>query len=287
MSCCCRSVHTARHSPGIPKFYRWLSERFPLVNQAIGSGSLPEFDNLYLDMNGIIHNCSHGNDPNLKLSEDEMFVRVFKYLEKLFEIVRPRKLLFMAVDGMFFFASSSLLATTAHPAGVAPRAKMNQQRARRFKTKKAALEAAEAAAKRGEPAPEAEPFDSNCITPGTEFMDRLTAHLRFFIRKKIAEDAEWQRPVVVLSGPDVPGEGEHKIMEYIRIRKATPEYEPNERHCMYGLDADLVMLSLVTHEPRFCLLREVVSYSGGNQGKPIREVLDNPCKEHFILFQIG
>lgn len=164
---------------------------------------------------------------------------------------------------------------------------MNQQRARRFKTKKAALEAAEAAAMRGEPPPDTEPFDSNCITPGTEFMDRLIAHLRFFIRKKIAEDAEWQRPVVILSGPDVPGEGEHKIMEYMRIRKASPEYMPNERHCMYGLDADLVMLSLVTHEPRFCLLREVVSYSGGNQGKPIREVLDNPCKEHFILFQIG
>lgn len=50
-------------------------------------------------MNGIIHNCAHGNDPNLKLTEDEMFVRIFKYLEKLFEIVRPRKLLFMAVDG--------------------------------------------------------------------------------------------------------------------------------------------------------------------------------------------
>ena len=91
-----RSTHLCL---GIPKFYRWLSERYPLVNQAIGSGSLPEFDNLYLDMNGIIHNCSHGNDPTLKLSEDEMFVRVFKYLEKLFEIVRPRKLLFMAVDG--------------------------------------------------------------------------------------------------------------------------------------------------------------------------------------------
>ncbi len=164
---------------------------------------------------------------------------------------------------------------------------MNQQRARRFKTKKAAQEAAETAAKRGDAPSDVEPFDSNCITPGTEFMDRLTAHLRFFVRKKIAEDPEWQKPVVILSGPDVPGEGEHKIMEYIRIHKAAPEYVPNERHCMYGLDADLIMLSLVTHEPRFCLLREVVSYTGGNQGKPIREVLDNPCKEHFILFQIG
>lgn len=43
-------------------------------------------------------------------------------------------------------------------------------------------------------------FDSNCITPGTPFMQRLGEHLRFFIRKKISEDAAWQVPVIVFSG---------------------------------------------------------------------------------------
>ena len=43
-------------------------------------------------------------------------------------------------------------------------------------------------------------FDSNCITPGTPFMARLAAHLRYFFRKKISEDPAWQRPLVVFSG---------------------------------------------------------------------------------------
>lgn len=68
-------------------------------------------------MNGIIHQCSHPNDDDVhfRISEDKIFADIFHYLEVLFRIIKPRKVFFMAVDG------------------VAPRAKMNQQRGRRFR----------------------------------------------------------------------------------------------------------------------------------------------------------
>lgn len=85
---------------GIPKFYRWLSERYPLLNMPVtATEAPPEIDNLYLDMNGIIHNCTHANDPNLKLTETEMVLRIFNYLDKLIQIMKPKKLVFLAIDG--------------------------------------------------------------------------------------------------------------------------------------------------------------------------------------------
>ncbi len=217
-------------------------------------------------MNGIIHNCTH-NDSGASIekhvSEDEMFIKIFNYIEHLFGKIKPQQLFFMAIDG------------------VAPRAKMNQQRARRFRTALDAEVSREKAIKEGLELPKEEPFDSNCITPGTAFMARLTQQLKYFIAKKVSEDVDWQGCQIVLSGHEVPGEGEHKIMEYIRQAKSQPNYDPNVRHCLYGLDADLIMLGLLSHDPHFCLLREEVTF--GRQSKAKSKELEH---QNFYLMHL-
>lgn len=126
--------------------------------------------------------------------------------------------------------------------GCAPRAKMNQQRARRFRSAKDAQEARDKAVREGKDVSDAgDRFDSNCITPGTPFMVRLQKHLEYFVRRKLSTDPLWKDVRVVLSGNEVPGEGEHKIMDFIRAEKMQPGYNPHTRHCMYGLDADLIV----------------------------------------------
>ncbi|KAJ3225329.1 hypothetical protein HK099_006974 [Clydaea vesicula] len=253
---------------GVPKFFRWISERYPVCSQLVLENNIPQFDNLYLDMNGIIHSCSHPNDLDVhfRMSEEQIFLGIFNYIEHLFVKIKPQKLFFMAVDG------------------VAPRAKMNQQRARRFRTAKDAEVARNLALKKGVPLPEEPAFDSNCITPGTEFMTKLSLHLKYFINKKVTEDSSWQKIEIILSGHEVPGEGEHKIMEYLRIAKSLPTFDPNLRHCLYGLDADLIMLGLLSHEPHFALLREEVTF-----GKKKRKTLasSNPESQRFYLMHLS
>lgn len=211
------------------------------------SGVNLRYDNFYVDMNGLIHPCCHDTQPLPEPeTEEEMFERMFEQLDLMVKVVRPRKCLVLCIDG------------------VAPRSKMNQQRSRRFRAADERLESdaiSTACADRiekeyGLPRPRVrERWDSNVITPSTAFMERVGLALEWFIMKKLNEDPAWKHLVVVFSDAHVPGEGEHKIMHYIRGLRAQPGYDHRTSHVIHGMDADLVCLGLSTHEEYVSILR--------------------------------
>ena len=201
-----------------------------------------EFDNLYLDMNGIVHPCSHPEDRPPPTTEEEMMLAIFKYTDRVVNMVRPRKLLMIAVGMCKMQASTSTSAcvslwtavlseeslkssrgyspamqntcfcvfmlTSVCTDGVAPRAKMNQQRSRRFRSAQEAKEKDEdkeeflkmlksqnggVLDEGAESMMKKKTWDSNAITPGTPFMDILAACLRYWCAYKINTDPAWEK----------------------------------------------------------------------------------------------
>jgi 5'-3' exoribonuclease 2 len=182
---------------GIPAFFMWLTKKYPRIVvdvveemwREINGAQIPpdtsqknpngvEYDCLYLDMNGIIHPCFHPENKEQPKDEEEVLENIYRYIDRIFAIVRPRRLLYMAIDG------------------VAPRAKMNQQRSRRFRAAKEArdkalaeqktredlvaqgLLSAEQAQEEQEASQKKTRLDSNVITPGTEFMHKVSQGLQ-------------------------------------------------------------------------------------------------------------
>ncbi len=259
---------------GIPKFYRWLTGRYPfIVGKVRKEDDVPPVDNFYIDLNGLIHNVVHGNsDDRLILTShmissgniDELWGDIFSAIDDLVHLVNPRRLLFIALD------SST------------PVAKMTQQRARRIRGESAVATMDDLAKNQDEK----ELLDISAISPGTEFMDTLNKQLDFFIQSKIHEDPLYQRIKVIFSDSNTPGEGEHKIMEYMRCYKLSPEYDPNTRHCVYGLDADLIMLGLVSHEPHSMIIRDITDSHSSRDSVVIGLVRPNILKvqEYEVLY---
>lgn len=238
---------------GIKKFFGYFKNRFADNIRHLKHGESLEnlkddllmegeviIDNLMLDMNGIFHNSAqkvyqYGThkppkrllgkraQPNVNSRQKqlEFFDDVCKEMEAIVNIVKPKKRIILCVDGP------------------APLSKQNQQRQRRFMS---AIDREESDRS----------FDSNCITPGTKMMDFLSKYIDWFLRTKMSDDKSiWSTVEVIFSNEKAPGEGEQKIFNYIR------KYgNRNESYCLYGMDADLIMLALSSHMPKFYILRE-------------------------------
>jgi len=190
------------------------------------------------------------------------------------------------------------------PDGVAPRAKMNQQRTRRFmsrlthaSSKKnakptvyinrpyhdstsrdvAAMLPEDIIIKDQSTLPTFD-FDSNCVTPGTDFMAQAAHWLHLFAQSKLQSGIWGPEVVIVVSDSSVPGEGEHKIIDWIRRQKSLVE----RSHLIYGADADLIFLGLALHANSVRILREgslpkaksaTFTRSGRSRGKVSRDTI--------------
>lgn len=203
---------------GIPVYLSYIIKQHPDIVQEIGSIQ-DRIQDLFIDANSIIYDAVHQGAA----SDKEVYDGVGRLLVELFAKVKPTRKMYVMFDG------------------VAPAAKMDQQRTRRFKS---AFEKRLTATGSSTPV-----WDTTAITPGTKFMINLERELS--IRLKSSSIGV----PVEISGPDKPQEGEHKIFSLIRDSQHVSR---NDVVAVYGLDADLIMLALnhLTVCPKTYLFRE-------------------------------
>ena len=214
---------------GIPAYFKYITDNYPevIVNSLDKNNK-----RLFLDLNCAIHKCCRkvlNQETNKQIKEEvletKMMKEIIDYINYILKISNP-KLLFIAIDG------------------VAPRAKMSQQRLRRFKSVQEKQKIKEIYEKYNENYQENILWDTNKITPGTVFMHNLS--------KYIIENLKNDKIKIILSDSNQQGEGEHKIIEYIKNNTG------NYTDIIYGLDADLIMLSMQFNN--IYLLRESLEF---------------------------
>jgi 5'-3' exonuclease len=281
---------------GIPAFFRHLLRVVPALTNATRSGAAPPVDVLAIDFNAMVYAClrrvsrhrPYRGEADRAAFEAALVSDAIAYVEQVREHVGPTELLYVAVDG------------------VAPMAKIAQQRRRRFKAQwfaeqerlaKATYGAADVAAQAAANAPR---WDTNAITPGTEFHARLSTALRSWAaqcngaararspsptdggaepvpptkargRKAAAPAPAQPRLHVEVSPADEPGEGEQKLCARLRRRwlaqgLVSRVAARRDEIVVYGLDADLIVLSLwhAVDQPgaRFSVFREDTEKDG-------------------------
>jgi 5'-3' exonuclease len=219
---------------GVPQLFGWLFRKY----KNIVSVSLDKkIDILYFDFNGLIYHCYADlmrekydilKDSPLKRRQEVLIEEILKYTKSIICTTVNPKIAYLSIDG------------------VVPMAKMHQQRLRRYKSPY--LKEWENDIKKRYGIYKDELLDTNQITPGTDFMRLLNESLQGAIDTKYFGDIQ-----MFLSDSEKIGEGEHKIVADIREKSLK-----DKNICIYGLDADLILLSLTIPNNSLFLLRENV-----------------------------
>ena len=209
---------------GIPSYFSYIVKNHPRIIKKYFKDVL-KVDNLYLDCNSIIYDA-YSKMTFEKMDETigkSIIRQVIAKIEYYISIVEPQKTVIIAFDG------------------VAPVAKLEQQRQRRYKSAYQNEISRQIFKKTA-----SDPWNTAAITPGTVFMSELNTMIsEYFSKDKYLKEPLKDLLNILVSGSNKPGEGEHKLFDYIRVN---PEKHASESTVIYGLDADLIMLS-INHLP--------------------------------------
>lgn len=199
---------------GIPSYFSYIIRNYPKIvkNLKFHKKNQQDFHHLFMDSNSIIYDAIKDIKPDEYNFEQLLIEKVIQNIENYIQQIKPSKTIFIAFDG------------------VAPFAKMNQQKTRRYKS------AFMANLGFINNKVNTNSWSTSNITPGTNFMSNLSKSVR---KAFLNTEKKYNVNKVIVSGSNENGEGEHKIFEYIRNN---PFYEENM--ILYGLDSDLIMLSL-------------------------------------------
>jgi 5'-3' exonuclease len=215
---------------GIPSYFSKVVKAYRHILKEMTY--LSHVNNLYMDCNSLIYDAVKNNPTYDKGKsaeyEKELIRMVCSKIDYYVSVLNPQTRVFIAFDG------------------VAPVAKLSQQRDRRYKSWYTAQIQRDI-----EGAGYKEAWNTSAITPGTNFMRQLNEEVVEYFDKKMRDMREMRNnsnsvePALeyIISSSSEEGEGEHKIFDYMRTY---PEYHnsPDTVTLVYGLDADLIMLTL-------------------------------------------
>ncbi len=240
---------------GIPSYFSYIVKNHPEILKQLNKTNF-NINNFYLDCNSIIYDAIHSIDfSTIKDYESQTEIIINKVIIKIDEyasLIKPKNNLFIAFDG------------------VAPVAKLDQQRERRYKSLYQ-NKISRSIYKNTKP----EYWNTSAITPGTIFMKKLNEK----IKKTYSDPSKYNVDNLIISTSNSFGEGEHKIFDFIR---RFPQYHTSDTNTViYGLDADLIMLG-INHLPicnNIYLFRETPHFiqTINNELQPNKEyILDLP-----------